>query len=673
MKRAGWSCALAILAGCAVAGAEEGKAVRIEVRANKPYKFAIPRTIFGSFLEPIGNSTYNGLWAEILLNPSMEENLWSVANSARLVEEVPTLRRASELGLPLPWEPLNAKQGNRYEPRWGDAANSWRSLELLGVPGQATGIKERVYLPIHRELRYFGSVYAKHLSGPATLNISLRVRNQPDQVLAEASVSAPETEWTKHRFALEVPKGKLEALAPADFVLQVSEDERVLVDQMSLMPADAIDGLDPDMVRMAKEMETPLVRFGGNFTSGYHWRDGVGPMDKRISTVNIAWGIPEYNTFGTDEFLRFCDLIGASPQIALNLGSGTAEEAAGWVRYVNQRLKKTGLLWELGNELWGEWNLGYPTLGELPKRTAAFSRAIRAVDPAAQLIATGQDPDVYRKWNAAQLENAPGTYNYLSTHFVVTTTQVQQPGPAAFSTSASLALPVQLGRQLREMQEQINSRPGYKNEVHLAFTEWLFHPGERERKDAVSYSNMGGAIAAGGMFNMLLQHADIVPVSDITGIVEFAGIWKKRGRVYATPSYYAFRMYSTAAADRLVEVKTNSRSYDVEQGITRLPDIEHVPYLDVVAATSKSGDKLTLFCVNRNLTEDTPATVDLRDFAAGGTGHVQTLSAPDVYDGNDETKPDAIKPVQSEIAIEGEQFQYTFRHESVTRIELQRR
>lgn len=78
-----------------------------------------------------------------------------------------------------------------------------------------------------------------------------------------------------------------------------------------------------------------------------------------MSMLNIAWGIPEYNTFGTDEFLNFCKLIGAEPQIAVNLGSGTPQEAAEWVKYVNERLTKSGLLWELGNELWGTWNLGW--------------------------------------------------------------------------------------------------------------------------------------------------------------------------------------------------------------------------------------------------------------------------------------------------------------------------
>src|SRR5436305_9561698 len=101
--------------------------VRVEVHAGKHAGYTIPRTIFGSFLEPIGNSTYNGLWAEILQNPSFEENLWSARAIARMIQDEPSLARASELALPLPWEPLDSSEGNRYEPRWGDAANSWRS------------------------------------------------------------------------------------------------------------------------------------------------------------------------------------------------------------------------------------------------------------------------------------------------------------------------------------------------------------------------------------------------------------------------------------------------------------------------------------------------------------------------------------------------------------------
>src|ERR1700744_974560 len=92
----------------------------IHVDAAKPAGSQIPRTIFGSFLEPIGNSTYNGLWAEILRNPSLESGLWSAGNVSSMLRNDPSLTRASELGLPLPWEPLDYNQGNRYELRYGN-------------------------------------------------------------------------------------------------------------------------------------------------------------------------------------------------------------------------------------------------------------------------------------------------------------------------------------------------------------------------------------------------------------------------------------------------------------------------------------------------------------------------------------------------------------------------
>jgi alpha-N-arabinofuranosidase len=636
----------------------------IQVEVDKPASYRIPRTIFGSFLEPIGNSTYNGLWAEILVNPSLEENLWSAEHISSMVREEPALQQASQLGLPLPWEPVDPRQGNRYEPHWGDAANSWRSLEIIGVPGQSTGIKQKVYLPIHRTLSYIGSLYAKHVSGPTRLTISLRPRNSPE-VLASAAVDVTADTWTKYPFKLQVPAGRLHRLDPSDFVVEVTGDERVDLDQLSLLPSDAIDGLDPDAVAMAKAMKTSIVRFGGNFTSGYHWRDGVGPADKRISMLNIAWGIPEYNTFGTDEFLRFCKLIGAKPQIALNLGSGTPQEAADWVSYVDRRFNagKGGLLWELGNELWGTWNLGWPTLDQLPQRTLKFSQAVRKVDPGARLIATGADPDHFQQWNAAQLTDPAGTFNYLSTHFVVTTDAVKLPSPTPdFLAAATFALPVQLGRQLREMQTQIDRVPAFANQAHIAFTEWLYVG----KNDAPNFTNMGGAIGAAGFFNMLLRNADIVPISDMTGIMEFAGIWKKRSQVYAAPAYYAFRMYSTADMARTVAVHTVSGSYSVHNGVSRLPEIPNVPYLDVVAAVNEAGNTLTVFCVNVDLTTDIATTIDLHGFAAAPTAQIQTLHADSIYEVNDETRPDHVRPVSSTATFSSGRLHYTFPRESVT-------
>ncbi len=634
---------------------------------------AVPATLFGTFLEPIGNSTYNGLWAEILRNPSLEPGLWSADKIHQLLTEQPELGRASDLGLPLPWEPAEANQGNRYEPRRGDAANSVQSIELLGLPDKPVGIKQLVYLPATRELRYAGSLYARALAGDVPLTIAIRRRDQPEAVLAEAKVTIHGESWTKYTVELVLAKDALERLEPADFLVEMTGPQRVLVDQLSLMPADNLDGLDPEVVGMVRDLHTPLIRFGGNFTSGYHWRDGVGPRDKRVSMLNVAWGIPELNTFGTDEFLHFCELVGAKPQIALNLGTGTPQEAADWVKYVDEspawKGHGGGQLWELGNELWGNWNTGWPTLEELAPRTLAYSQAVRQADPGAQLIATGQDPDVYPKWNAAQLGNPPGTMNYLSTHFVVTTDDVRWRGATDdFRAQAAFALPVQLGRQFDAMTQQIDGTD-QRGKVKLAFTEWLWVHG-RGREHAPSFTNFAGALVTAGNFNMLLREADKVPISDMTGVVEFAGIWKKRGEVYGTPASYAFRMYATAAADHLLATTVEGGEYTVHNGVSRLPEIAHVPYLDVIAVADKEGRTVTLFAVNRSLGQEIPAELQVPGARRGQRAEVQEMVSNDLWDANSEERPKALVPVTRTVEA-GERFRYTFPPASVTRIVLQ--
>ena len=668
---AGVGCMCALLARAQITVNQPIPAVaQIHVDAAKTGA-VIPKTIFGTFLEPIGNSTYNGLWAELLRNPSFEAGLWSPQAQARMIREEPELMRASSLALPLPWAPLDEKQGNRYEIVYGHAANSWQSLRVLALPGQATGIRQRVYLPIQRTRSYAGSFYARHLSGATEVTLELRPHNQPD-TLASQRVNVTATAWTRYTFKLDVSQGKLKPLDAADFVVELAGDERIELDEFSLMPADAADGLDPDAVKLAKEMNTPLVRFGGNFTSSYHWRDGIGPRDKRVSMLNNSWGIPEYNTFGTDEFLDFCRRIGAEPQIAVNMGSGTPEEAAAWVRYVDDHwTRHAGLLWELGNELWGDWNLGYPAHSELASRTLAFSKAIRAVDPSARLIATGADMDNYTEWNGIQLTDPPGTFNYLSTHFVVGTGQVLlKDASPEFVDEAAFALPVELERKLHEAQNQIDSVSGYKDKVHLAFTEWLWTGG---RPDAPLFTNTGGAITTGAFLNMMMRSSSFVPISDMTGIMDFAGIWKAKGQVFGTPSYYVFKMFSGAANSKLVEASADAGTYSVAQGVKRLPDIGNVPYLDVVAALSPDGSRLTLYCVNRSVDAAITAQIHLDHFAGASVATVQTLSSASLTDRNDEAEPMRVAPIDSTEQIPADGWTHVFPKASVTVISIDRR
>ena len=181
--------------------------VHIVVHDDRGPLPSIPATIFGSFLEPIGHSTYGGIWAELLENGSLEGGLWSAGNVAAMVRERPELVRGSQLGLPLPWEPLVSSQGNRYEPRWGDAVNSSRSLEIMALPSGETGIRQRVYLPVHRTLEYTGSLWIKHLGGSTGVSVSIRKRDTNDGTVAEAELDAPSPAWTRYDFHLKLSPG----------------------------------------------------------------------------------------------------------------------------------------------------------------------------------------------------------------------------------------------------------------------------------------------------------------------------------------------------------------------------------------------------------------------------------------------------------------------------------
>jgi alpha-L-arabinofuranosidase len=641
----------------------------IVIRVSQPdTRQEIAPTLFGSFLEPIGHSTYGGLWANVVENPSFEEGLWSAENLEMLWNSRPELRAASSLGLPVPWEPLYESQGSRYAPVRGDAANSAQSILLMSLPDKEVGILEQVYLPVHRELKYSGSLWLKHVDGNSAVKLSLSRHAHPADVLAVSVVQAPSDAWAKYTFHLELSSGQVAPLEPVDLVISLEGNARVLVDNVGLNPDDAVDGMDPEVLKLARELHSPAVRFGGNFTSAYGWHDGVGPLDTRVSKLNLAWGIPEYNTFGTLEFLRFCELIQSKPQIALNLGTGTPREAAEWVSFVNAHWAdhRGGLTWELGNELWGNYQVGYPASALAAAATLANSEAVRKVDPSARLIATGGDAGVFQDWNAQQLTTPPDTFDYLSSHFIMNEDVLLPEATNEFRTMALLALPWGLSERIRAMKQQ--AVDAHRPKVQFAFTEWLM--GANNLHAAPNYSNLGGALFAGGFLNAMMRNSDVVSIANMTGILEFGGIWKKREQVYASPAYWVLRTYASSKPGHLLKVESTSPTFSISKGVTQLPEIKGAPYLDVVAALSEDGSKLLLLCVNRHLTRPESAVIDLSSIEVeGGPAQVTTIAGDGVLDENDEYDPNRVVAVTHSERFAAKPS-YTFPNASVTVIEI---
>jgi len=378
-------------------------------------------------------------------------------------------------------------------------------------------------------------------------------------------------------------------------------------------------------------MNVTELRLGGNFSSCYHSRDGIGPLDKRVTMKNIAWGIPEYNLLGTDEFLQLCKLIGATPQFDLNMGSGTPQEAADWVRYIGDRYHGP-IIYELGNELYGKWQVGYPTVDEIAAKTLAFSQAVRSLNPNGTIIATGLGPVTDGKWNAAQLSNPPGTFDDLSLHFIMGTNHASMDAATPdFTAAAAYALPYAVGPFFDKDQAQLDAHPDLRGKIHFAVTEWLSNSkgyGERNfTNESPSWMNEGGAVMAAGFLNTVLRHADEVNITDMTGLMEFAGIWKRREQVYAVPAYYAFKLYSAVKGDTLLPVTSDSGSYNVSGWIRPLDAVKDIPYVDVVATRSTDGRTVTMLCVNRSLDQDVETRFDLGSMHAEGR-FTRSRSAP---------------------------------------------
>ena len=186
------------------------------------------------------------------------------------------------------------------------------------------------------------------------------------------------------------------------------------------MPADNVKGWRADTLEVLKKLDTPLLRWpGGNFVSGYNWRDGIDPNpDKRPPRANPAWKNIEHNDVGIHEFMELCDLIKTEPYVALNMGKGGVEEAAAEVQYiVGSADSPMGKLraangrkepwkekfWAVGNEMYGTWQLGYMPVELYVLKHNAAAKLIKKEAPDGILVACGDTNT--KGWDTAMLDD----------------------------------------------------------------------------------------------------------------------------------------------------------------------------------------------------------------------------------------------------------------------------
>jgi alpha-N-arabinofuranosidase len=424
--------------------------------------------------------------------------------------------------------------------------------------------------------------------------------------------------------------------------------------------------LREDTLELVKALRPPLIRYpGGNFASGYHWEDGIGPRQARPRRFDKAWNAWESNQVGSDEFLDYCAQVGADPFLVVNDGSGTPEEAAAWVAYCNQpageiegrRRASNGhpvpygvRLWGVGNEVWGAWQIGHASPAEYATRLRTFAQAMRQADPTLRIVAVGDkvmsdDPgDPGRLWNETVLRQAGDLIDDLSFHFY-------QPDREGWLESYDMeplhhtvcAAPLDAEAIIGRMAAQIASlAPGRK--IGVAFDEWnlwLAPPENAKSMHQVVYT-LRDALYTAGMFHAFHRQCDILPMANLAQLVNvLPAIVTDERRAYATAIYYPFWMYLQMEPVAL-RVQADVATFD-SQTLGNIAAHYGVPYLDVTATRSTDGKRLVMGIINRHPRCKVKASISLAGFPNLSSKSAWQLSGPDPLAANSFGAPEAIK------------------------------
>jgi len=419
-------------------------------------------------------------------------------------------------------------------------------------------------------------------------------------------------------------------------------------------------GCRTDVLAALDELDFTVMRYpGGNFVSNYHWRDGVGPVGSRPTRRELAWGTIEPNSFGTNEFLSLCDRTGWSPMFAVNLGTGSPEEAADWVEYTNGELVTAVTnqreldqssntskvpLWCLGNEMDGPWQIGHMSASEYGTKARQAAHMMKLVDPSIELVVSGTSlPDnlTYLNWDREALEAVGGFADYLSTHRYLDN---YSGDTAAFLTSG-----VAIDQQIAEIDSvcrYVAGRRRSSRRPFIAFDEWNVWYRTRNRAGMWADGNfpahlveeiydLQDALVCAQFLMSFIRNADVVKIANIAQIVNvIAPVLTDGDNLLRQTIFEALAMFVNRR-----EGKSLHLGY--EGSTVGSPDFGDVAMVDGAAILNDSGE-IYVYAVNRSV----DSTVDLEINLSGA--HLHALSSEILHHPNPSTqntwdKPDAVR------------------------------
>lgn len=416
------------------------------------------------------------------------------------------------------------------------------------------------------------------------------------------------------------------------------------------------NGVRNDVIAALKKLKVPVLRWpGGCFADTYHWRDGIGPKNKRPSIVNTNWGnVTEDNSFGTHDFLNMCKLLGAEPYISGNVGSGTVQELADWVQYINfenkspmsdlRRQNKQNepwavKFWGIGNEAWGcGGNMTAEHYADVYRQYVTFM-ANSANTHLFKIASGASDADYH--WTETLMKNIPlwMLSGVAMHHYSVI--EWSKKGSATDFTEAQYFT---IMKETWKMEELVTKHSAImdtydpQKKVALVIDEWGgWYDVEPNTNPGFLYqqNTIRDAMIAGVTLNIFNNHAERVRMANLAQAVNVlqAVILTDKEKMLLTPTYHVMEMYNVHQDATLIPVTINSSNYIY--GNDTLPAVS--------ASASKGKNGLThITIVNIDPTKPQEINVDVKTAFKTVTGRV--LSSAHIQDHNTFDEPAKIKP-----------------------------
>jgi alpha-L-arabinofuranosidase len=440
------------------------------------------------------------------------------------------------------------------------------------------------------------------------------------------------------------------------------------------------DGLRKDVLASLRRLRMPLIRYpGGNFASGYHWRDGVGPLEERQPRTDLAWHAVDPNTFGTNQFIRFCRQLNTEPYLVVNCGDGDLREARDWIEYCNGtcdsslvRLRRHHgfeaphqvKYWGIGNEVDGPWQIGYKTPQEYARTFTEFAKVMKWVDPGIKLIASAVslwDGEIVERTQLL-IEDAGDLIDYLSLHWYVGNPDNRFNEYMGVSELLEERLSAYEGLIKAVSLEKKISRP-----LFIAVDEWNVwyrthsrYGGIPSQNHLEEIYNLEDALVVAMNLNAFIRHAQVVKMANIAQIVNVIApvFTDKQGHVLQT-IFYPFELYSSTCGQQSLDVWWEGDTFTAGK-------YSAVRTLDVSASLDNLHHQIAINVINRSLDKALETEISLGSGRFAGPVRAVIINGPEIKAENTFKSPDRVGPRENQLAVKGQSFTYEFEPHSVT-------